>query len=300
MLADGTSRWVDVNGQLLRITHPDKVLWPDLGLTKWDYVRHLAQLAPYLIRHARHRLLTTVRFPDGIGGEGFYQKNIPPYAPVWVDRLRWKNTVYILLNRPETLIWLANQGCLEFHVSFSYRGENQVRALVFDLDLNRGEFSTVAEAALTIRDELAALGMDCFVKTSGATGLQLFVPIQPCSFEDARQVNRFFAMYFASKYPHWFTLERQVKKRRAPIYFDYLQMWHGKSIICPYSPRARPGAPVSVPLKWSELEAGVRPEQFRLDNVHQRLAKEGDLFLPLLNHAGHSIQPFLQALISLP
>lgn len=300
MVTDGTSQWVELNGHLIRITHPDKVLWPDIGLTKWDYVLYLVELAPFLIRHAQNRLLTTIRFPDGIHGESFYQKNVPAYAPDWVDRLRWKNTVYILLNRPETLIWLANQACLEFHVSFSYRDEDTVHALVFDLDPNRCDFPQVAEAALIIREELAALGLDCYVKTSGATGLQLFVPIKPCSYEAARQVNRFFATYFESKYPQLFTIQRQVKKRGARIYFDYLQMWHGKSLICAYSPRARPGAPVSVPLKWSELETGIRPEQFRLENIRHRLEQEGDLFLPLAEHAGQSIQPLLHMLGMLP
>lgn len=300
MMAEGTSRWVQINGRLIRITHPDKILWPDIPLTKWDYVLHLVDLAPYLLRHAQHRLLTTIRYPDGIDGKSFYQKNIPSYAPDWIDRLRWKNTEYILLNRPETLIWLANQACLEFHVSFSFRDEDTVRSLVFDLDPNGCDFSHVAEAALIIRQELAALGLGCYVKTSGATGLQLFVPIQPCAYDDARQVNRFFAAYFSTKYPRLFTIQRQVRKRGRRIYFDYLQMWRGKSLICAYSPRARPGAPVSMPLKWSELESGVRPEQFHLKNVSDRLKKEGDLFQPLFEETGPSIRPFLDALKAFP
>lgn len=293
-MANVQYRWVELNGRVIRITHPEKVLWPDAGLTKWDYVLYLVQLAPFLLRHAQNRLLTTIRFPDGINGKSFYQKNVPIYAPPWIDRVRWKDTTYVLLNRPETLIWLANQACLEFHVSFSFYGEDVVRALVFDLDPNECDFPQVAEAALLIREELAALELECYVKTSGATGLQLFVPIEPCSYEAARQANRFFATYFVGKYPHLFTAERQVKKRGRKVYFDYLQMWRGKSLICAYSPRARPGAPVSVPLKWVELENGVRPEQFCLETIGQRLAREGDLFLPLAEHPGHPIRPLLR------
>lgn len=299
-MATVSSRWVELNGRIIRITRPDKVLWPDIGMTKWDYVLHMVKLAPFLIRHAKDRLLTTVRFPDGIFGPSFYQKNVPAYAPPWIDRLRWKNTDYMLLNRPETLVWLANQACLEFHVSFSCRGENEVRALVFDLDPNGCEFERVVEAALIIREELMDLGYDCFAKTSGATGLQLFVPIKPCSYEAARKANRFFAAYFAGKYPHLFTVERQVNKRGRKVYFDYLQLWHGKSLIGAYSPRARPGAPVSAPLKWPELEQGLHPEQFRLENISHRLKREGDLFLPLLEHPGHSIVPLLRMLETVP
>ncbi len=296
MITDATSKWVEINERVMRITHPDKVLWPDIGLTKWDYILHLTRIAPFLIRHASNRLLTTIRFPEGIERESFYQKNIPSYAPDWIERVKRKNTTYILLNRPETLIWLANQACLEFHVSFSSYHEELLHALVFDLDPNQCDFSRVAEAALIIRDELQSLALESYVKTSGATGLQLFVPVKPCAYEQARQVNHFFAAYFQSKYPHLFTLERLVKKRGRKVYFDYLQMWRGKSLICAYSPRARPGAPVSVPLKWSELESGIKPEQFHLQNIHARLEKEGDLFLPLTRKATQSIDPILEML----
>lgn len=296
MITDAASRWVEINGRVIRITHPDKVLWPDIGLTKWDYILHLTRLAPHLIRHARNRLLTTIRFPEGLGGSSFYQKNIPSYAPEWVDRTVWKNTRHILLNRPETLVWLANQSCLEFHVSFSFCHEDRLHALVFDLDPNQCEFSRVAEAALIIREELQSLALKSYVKTSGATGLQLFIPIAPCPYEEARKVNRFFAEYFQSKYPQLFTLERMVRKRGKQVYFDYLQMWRGKSLICAYSPRARPGAPVSAPLNWPELDKGIDPEQFHLNNIHDRLEKMGDLFLPLTSEATQSITPILDLL----
>jgi len=269
----------------INITNPNKLLWPELGITKIIYAKILTELSPFLLPYTSDRILTVIRYPDNIHHESFYQKRRPVYAPSWIDQIGYKGSSYINLNKLETLLWLGNSGALEFHVGFSLFMEDQLNGLVFDLDPSEGQnFDQVIEAALVIHEELKKLNLTCYVKTSGASGLQLYLPInQVCSYEQGRQLNTFFAKYFSEKYPNIITIERSVKKRGALLYFDYLQMWKGKTIISAYSPRAVESGAISTPVTWKELEHGIKPSDFNLNNIIKRLKEKGDLFNPLLN-----------------
>ncbi|MFC4078039.1 non-homologous end-joining DNA ligase [Salinithrix halophila] len=274
------AKLVHVEGREIRITHPDKVLFPDISMTKWDWILHLTHLAPWILPYARDRYLTTIRWPDGVGSESFYQKNIPSHAPDWVTSVQSGNVRYILLQDTPTLIWLANLACLEYHLSFDTASfPDQPTEIVFDIDPSVEGFERVMETALLTREALLELGLDGVVKTSGATGLQIYVPIrQGYRFEQTRRISRFLAEYLAGQRPDLITLERKVKKRGEKVYFDYLQHWRGKSLIAPYSTRARPGAPVSTPLRWSELKPSLTPQAFTLNTIHQRLTSIQDPF----------------------
>jgi bifunctional non-homologous end joining protein LigD len=198
-----------------------------------------------------------------------------------VDHIRKNKEKYIILNTLPVLVWLGNQAALEFHATFNRIAHpNNPEAIVFDLDPSEGQnFEDVAHAALLIRDTLSSLQITSFPKTSGASGLQIYIPVgHRYTYEQARNINGFFGSYFSSKYPHFFTIERTVNKRGRKIYFDYLQMWSNKTIISPYSPRAVDTAAVSTPITWKELEKGCRPEDFTLLNIHSRLKQKGDLF----------------------
>lgn len=291
---------ITIDGYPVRITNPEKMLWPNLEIRKIDYITKLLELAPYILPHARDRLLTTIRFPDGIGGKSFYQKNIPVYAPNWVDRYEWRGVQYILLNNQATLAWLANQAVLEFHTAFNlYQTEDYPTALVFDLDPSEGQiFDEVVDIALKVHETLHSLQIKSWVKTSGATGLQIYIPIEKkYTYETARKLNEFFAQYFSQKFPDIVTIERIVNKRGKKLYFDYLQMWHGKTITMVYSPRATIEATISMPVEWKELEKGITPKQFHLLNVIDRLKKKGDLFSPLLSEsAKQNLDPIIQFL----
>lgn len=274
------------NVKNVNITNPDKLLWPELGISKLDYINILNDLAPYIIPHAKDRLLTTIRYPDGVSGKSFYQKNIPAYAPEWIKKVKWKNVNYIVLNDYHTLMWLGNQAAIEFHTSFNnYLIEMYPSALVFDLDPSKGQiFSEVIEVALLIYETLKSLDIQSWVKTSGATGLQLYIPTGgKYNYNLARNINKFFAVYFAEKFPKKITIERSVNNRGNKLYFDYLQMWHGKTITTVYSPRATKNATISVPVEWEELKNGLLPENFNLLNIKERLKNKGDLFSPLLD-----------------
>ncbi|MBO8170750.1 MAG: DNA polymerase domain-containing protein [Bacillaceae bacterium] len=270
-----------IDGKEIKISNPDKVLWPDAGITKLDYIRYLMEVAPYLLAYSRNRLLTTIRYPDGIDGKHFYQKNIPDYAPDWIQTFNWRDTTYILLNDRPTLAWVGNQASLELHVSFHfYHDEYHPTELVFDLDpMDLSDFDHVREVALKVRDVLQSLGLSSVVKTSGASGLQIYVPIYPSyTFEETRRVNRFIAEYLQERNPGLITLERLVKNRGKKLYLDYLQHWTGKTLPSPYSTRARPMATVSTPVTWEEVESGFHPTDFTIDSVPERIQQYGDLF----------------------
>jgi len=277
---------VDIEGRQVNITHPEKLLWPALGIRKIDYIKILLDLAPYLLPHTANRLLTTIRYPDGISGKSFFQKNIPDHSPDWLPTRQWHENNYILLAEKAVLVWLGNQAALEFHVPFNtYDREQYPTNLVFDLDPSAGQsFADAVEVALLVHQELVSLDIKSYVKISGASGLQIYIPVGGrYAYEEARKINEFFAAYFSQKYPEKITIERTVEKRGKKLYFDYLQMWQGKTIISPYSPRATEYASVAAPVEWNELAQGLKPQDITLLNIKQRLGDKRDLFLPLLN-----------------
>ncbi|MFA5527110.1 MAG: non-homologous end-joining DNA ligase [Peptostreptococcales bacterium] len=268
-----------VEGQKIKITNPEKLLWPEVQIRKIDYLQYLIQIAPYLLSHTKDRVLTSIRYPNGIGKPSFYQKHLPKKAPDFVDTLKIDGDTFINLNSLPTLLWLGNLAALEFHTTFNRGNENELTSLVFDLDPSEGQsFDDVRQCALLIHQELQNLGIKAYPKTSGATGLQIFIPTKKYTFEQARKINTFFGKYFVQKYPEKMTIERQIKKRGSLLYFDYLQMWRGKNIISVYSPRAVPHANLSMPIEWNELEVGLSPSSFTLMNAAERLSKKGDLF----------------------
>lgn len=281
-----------VDGRAVRITNPEKVLWPDAGIRKIDYLHQLIQLSPFMLAQGGERLLTALRFPDGVNGKSFFQKNTPACAPDYIRRVKWQGNRYTVMDSRAALLWLGNQGVIEFHTSFNvvHQPDHPV-ALVFDLDPAADQpFEAAAEAALRIHETLTTLQIQSYAKTSGATGLQIYIPIHGrYTYEEARRINAFFGRYFAEKYPALITIERLVHKRGTKLYFDYLQMWRGRTITMPYSPRATAQATLSMPVRWNEIAAGIHPQDFTLQNAILRLGTTGDLFAPLLDPAAAQI-----------
>lgn len=278
MPAATTEYELTLNGQTMTITHPNKPLWPDADVTKLDYIRYLLQVASPLLAYAKDRLLTVIRYPHGTGDKHFYQKNVPEYAPSWIRTSLWEQTRYVLCNDQATLVWMANQAALEWHVSFHRAGNEIPTELVFDLDPSTDDFSVVAEAALVLKELLDELHLPSAVKTSGASGLQLYVPIElRYTFEQTRAVGHFIASYLVSKHPQLLTIERLIKNRGTKLYIDYLQHWRGKTLVAPYSTRARALATVSTPLAWDEVPH-IHPTDFTVHSVPERLRARGDLF----------------------
>lgn len=275
---------LEVEGHRIEVSNPEKLLWPEAEIRKIDYISSMLKLAPYILPYAKGLLLTTIRYPHGIHGESFYQKSCPEYAPPWVNTAMYGDISYIVLDSPAVLVWLATQAALELHVTFNTADrEDYPSYLVFDLDPSKGQgFEDVTEVALLIHETLEGLSIKSFVKTSGATGLQIYIPVNGrYNYDQARAVNKFFGKYFSEKYPKLVTIERIVKNRGKRLYFDYLQMWYGKTIATAYSPRANENASISMPVDWEELKH-IKPGDFTLRNAPERLAETGDRFKGLL------------------
>lgn len=273
----------------VRVTRLDKLLWPEAGITKADFIQYMIEMSPYLIRHLRDRPLTVVRYPNGIRGKSFYQKNAPKDAPDWMRTFAVhakgsrREIRYILANNMATLIWLANQACIELHPWYS-KAENPdcPTNIAIDLDPSAPGFEKVRKAAFAVKEVLDDLGFPGYPKTSGATGLQIFVPLQNgFSFQDTRTVTEFVARYLAKTRPDLVTVERRVKNRGDKVYVDYLQHAPNKTLVSPYSPRPVPDARVSAPVTWEELEKGAVPEDFTIRTMPDRVKKMGDLFAPM-------------------
>lgn len=281
MVAPTKEYELTIHGRALSITNPTKPLWPQAHVTKLDYLRYLLAVASPMLAYAKDRLLTVIRYPHGITDKHFYQKNAPEYAPDWIETYMWENVRYVLCNDEATLIWMANQAALEWHVSFHLAHNEIPTELVFDLDPSTDDFSVVIQTALLVKELLDELKLPSHVKTSGSRGLQIYVPIElRYTFEQTRQVGFFLASYLVNKHPHLLTIERMVKKRGTKLYIDYLQHWRGKTLPAPYSPRARELATVSTPLRWDEVPT-IHPTAFTIHTVPKRLQNLGDLFAPV-------------------
>lgn len=276
---------VEIENKIIDIKNPNKLFWPEANITKLDYVETMTKLAPFMLKYTKNRMLTAIRYPHGIGEKSFFQKQKPQNTPDWVKTTNFNDKEYVLLNSAATLVWLCSQAALELHTSFNLNEEpDNPSHLVFDLDPDDNQiFEDVVEVALNVHETLKALSITSFVKTSGATGLQIFIPTSAkYDYNTARKLNEFFAKYFTQRFGNKVTIERLKKNRTGKLYFDWQQMWYGKTMIAPYSARAVKSAAVSTPLEWEELNT-ARPEMYTLRNIVARLEQKGDLLEPSLH-----------------
>ncbi|AKX94900.1 hypothetical protein MOTHE_c21170 [Moorella thermoacetica] len=290
-------------GQQLRLTNLDKVFWPE-GLTKFDLVEYYVDMAPGILPYLRERPLVLKRYPDGITGEAFYQKECPAYAPEWVATLPVYHTDsdktinYVLCNNEATLAWLANQGCIEVHAWLSRAGRLEYPDIVV-MDLDPADGTTlvdVLEIALLVNRALKELHLTGYPKNSGARGLHIFIPLYPrWTFREVTAAMGYLAHLIVQVYPRKATTEHLIHRRRGKVYLDYLQNVQGRSMTFPYSLRPLPGAPVSAPLTWEEVAAKkIYPGDFNI--IRRRLEEWGDLYRELLEHP-NDLTPLLELAI---
>jgi bifunctional non-homologous end joining protein LigD len=285
----------------VRVTNLDKPLWPEAGITKADFIQYVIEMSPYLLRHLKDRPLTLVRYPHGIHDKFFYQKNAPKDTPEWVETFTVhskesnRDIRYILANNTATLIWLANQACIELHPWYTkVQCPDSPTNIAIDLDPSVPGFEKVRKVAFGVKKIFDDLHFPSYPKTSGATGLQIFVPLLPgFTFEETRIVTEFIGRYMAKTYPDIVTIERLVKDRDDRVYVDYLQHAPGKTLVGAYSPRPVPDAKVSAPLTWEELANGAVPEDFTMRTMPERIKKTGDLFAPMEQTDGIDITEVL-------
>jgi len=269
---------VAVEGHEITITNPDKWLWPEQRISKWTYIEKLVGIAPFLLPYCKDRYLTTIRYPNGVHGKSFYQKNSPEPIPPFVETNVLSDVNYVNLNSLPTLVWLANLACLEFHPSFHYLNSDLPAEWIIDIDPSLEVEPRIMDAALLVGEVLDSMRIQSIAKTSGATGIQIFVPIQHgYTFAQLRKIGHFISTYLVKQHPNLFTIERFKKNRGTHIYLDYLQHWPGKTLSAPYTPRARKEASVSTPLTWDEVEGRPDVRDFTLLNIADRLQRTGDL-----------------------
>ncbi|MBM7659672.1 bifunctional non-homologous end joining protein LigD [Bacillus mesophilus] len=265
----------------ITITHPDKPLWPKKNIDKQTYIIYLRSIAPYLLPFLENRLLTVIRYPHGMLGDPFYQKNCPDYAPEFIQTSRSEGINYIVCNNIETLMWLGNQLAFEFHIPFQTIHSNGPSEIVFDLDPpSRDYFFLAVKAALMMKEVFDGLKLQTFVKTSGNKGLQIYVPLpeNTFSYDETRKFTEFIAHYLITKDPDHFTIERLKKNRGTKLYVDYIQHAEGKTIISPYSARGNEDGLVATPLYWDEVTEELTPELFPVDKMVDRIKQVGDPF----------------------
>ncbi|MCD4838808.1 MULTISPECIES: DNA ligase D [Neobacillus] len=281
----------------IEITHPEKPLWEKPKILKSEFIHYLREVSPYLMPFLKNRLLTVIRYPHGMFGEAFYQKNCPAYAPDFVDTQQSNGINYIVCNNLKTLIWLGNQLAIEYHIPFDTINSTGPSEIVFDLDPpSIDEFHLAIKAALMIKNVFDRLNLIGFIKTSGNKGLQIYLPLPEGKFtyDDTRLFTSFIAEYLVSQDPDSFTIERMKKNRGNKLYIDYVQHGEGKTVIAPYSLRGNEYGGIATPLFWDEVDEKLNPKTFTMQNVLQRIKNHGDPFRTYFHTK--AIQPFSQVL----
>ena len=272
---------ITAGGITVPLTHPDKVLFPGEGITKADLARYYADVAGVMLPPLRDRPVSMVRYPDGLDGERFFQKNAPSYFPDWIRRVtvgkEGGQVRHVVCDKPATLVYLANQACIEIHAFTSRADKPEVPdQVVFDFDPPDGErFAAVRRAALQARDLLEQdLGLSTFVRTTGGRGLHVHVPLlRRADFDAVLEFSHRVAGVLARRHPDGITAEQRKDKRGTRIYADVMRNAYAQTVVASYGVRARPGAHVATPLSWAEVEdEHLTPGQFTMAAVRARIA----------------------------
>ncbi|MDQ3978437.1 MAG: non-homologous end-joining DNA ligase [Actinomycetota bacterium] len=287
---------VTVEGRQLKLSNLDKVLYPEVGFTKGQVVDYYTRIAPALLPHLRQRALTLKRYPNGVDGQFFYEKNCPKHRPEWVSTVAvWSgrnqaDVNYCLANDLPTLVWVANLASLELHTSLSWAEDLQRPSmLVFDLD--PGPPATIVECAKVafwLRELFDEWGIQAFPKTSGSKGLQLYVPLNtPVTYQETKPFAHAVARLLEDRHPELVVSQMKKELRHGKVLIDWSQNDDSKTTVCVYSLRARPRPTVSTPVRWEEVERmaeAADPELlvFEAEDVLTRVEADGDLFDPVL------------------
>jgi bifunctional non-homologous end joining protein LigD len=291
----------------VRLTSPDRVMFPRDGVTKRDLVDYYVEIAPALVPHLRDRPFTLKRYPHGIRDRPYFQKQAPKGLPSWIPTRQFRTLPreggprlvdFVLLNEPAAVAWMVQMNCVDMNAWYS-RVDRPERPdyVVFDLDPpeSRDGFAQAIRVAHLVREALERLELRSYVKTSGADGIHVLVPItRRASYAQTYELAEHVSRGLEAGNPGLVTTEWLKKKRRG-VLVDHRQNGHGKTIASAYSVRPKPGAPVSMPLRWEELGAKVRPRDFGMREALERVGRHGDLFEPVLR-GGQSLAPALRRL----
>jgi bifunctional non-homologous end joining protein LigD len=282
---------VEVEGHELSLSNLDKVMYPDTGFTKGQVIDYYTRIAPAVLPHLRDRPLTLKRYPNGVEGGHFYEKQCPSHRPGWVRsepvELSSKTIQFCICDDLATLVWLANLADLELHPSLSKVPEvEQPTIMAFDLDPGPGTGLTeCCEVALLLRDALGALGLECFPKTSGSKGIQVYVPLNTDGVDydhGTKRLSNALARHLEAQHPKLIVSTQKKELRQGKVLIDWSQNDEHKTTVGVYSLRARERPTVSTPLAWDEVEE-CDPDAlvFEAEDVLARVEQHGDLFAPV-------------------
>lgn len=284
-----------VGGHRIKLSNPDKVFFPDDKITKGGVIDYYRRVAKHMLPFLEDRPLAVQRYPDGIGEQGFYQKNRPDHFPDWIEPVEVETEegthTHVACQDAATLVYLANQACIAFHGWLSRKDAlRRPDQLIFDLDPAGGGFDSVRFAAGVVRRLLDELECRSFCKTTGSRGLHVVVPLRrDTDFDDVRGLAHDIAEVAADREPRRLTTKTRKDARRGRLFLDYLRNSYAQHAVVPYSLRALPGAPVATPLDWSELEDGkLDARSFRLGNIFRRLGQRDD---PWKGWRRHAVSP---------
>lgn len=305
LLAPGKPEsFASVDGRRLKFTNLEKIFYPNEGYTKRDVIEYYDSVASLILPHLKDRPLSLKRYPNGIEGKWFFQKDAPTSFPGWlrteaVPSAHNRGPIrFVVGDDRATLLYLTNLGCIDENPWLSRVGSlESPDFILLDLDPHECGYDKIVEAAQLVRRKLDLIELDGYPKTTGGDGMHIYVPLAPgYTYDHTRTFAEILARLAEAERPDLFTTERTVARRpKGKVYFDYLQNGEGKTASAPYVLRAYPGAPVATPLHWSEVAAGLVPGQFHLRNALARFERTGDLFEPVLKQQ-QRLEPALQKL----
>jgi bifunctional non-homologous end joining protein LigD len=280
-----------VGPHIIKITHPDKMLFPDDGITKEELAEYYRRVADFMVPHVKGRPIIMYRFQDNIKSEGYYQQKIPLHAPSWVGRVTVKKeggtVTHVACNNAATLVYLANQNCITPHVWLS-RMDNLEKPdqIIFDLDPPQDDFESVRRGAKLLKVILDEMGLASYIKTTGSRGLHVVIPLKRTEiFNTVRSLAQDIAGLMTHQEPDKYTTEQRKEKRGNRLFIDTLRNTYGHSAVAPYAVRPIQGAPIAAPLQWEELgDKDLTARRYNIRNIFKRLEQTGDPWKDMERH----------------
>ena len=282
---------VRVGQRSLSLSNLDKVLWPETGFTKGELIDYYSRVAPVMVPHLTQRPITLRRWPNGVSGQSFFEKNCPSHKPPWVESVQMGDVKYCLIDEPASLVWVANLAAIEIHPSLAQAADLEVpTAVVFDLDPGApADIVTCAQVAFVLRDALDRLGLSAWPKTSGSKGIQVYAPLNSgAGYDRVKPFAQAIAQVLEREHPDLIVSVMDKAVRKKKVFIDWSQNTASKTTVAVYSVRALDHPSVSTPVTWDELEDALSAGdasrlRFEPAQVLERVERDGDLHAPVLD-----------------